>query len=172
MAPRARSELPDDLDLRARMHFEVEDREADIEVVARSVPGELVVVGITNYGVRVFAARQRGRSITVEGAATREYEHLARWTMDALHRSLWIHAPPDGPDAASAPVVAWKWESERVVERLQDGERRREFSRSGASATVSVRYRERAIEIRNPWCGYRVVFVRIDDAGREEPFRE
>jgi hypothetical protein len=149
------------------MRFAVSNRDVHLEVVARSSPEELVVVGITGYGVRIFAARQRGRVITVEDATTRNYEHLARWSMDALHRSLWIQ-PPAG--AGSDRVLSWAWEDEQVVESGKSGTRLREFSRTGTSAVVSVRYRERSVEIRNPWCGYDAVFVVLDEAGdRETP---
>ena len=169
VVPRFRSELSDDLDLRARMHFAVGDREVHLEVVARSSPEELVVVGIASYGARVFAAQQRGRTITVKDAATRKFEYLARWTMDALHRSVWIQAPAD---AGSGSVVRWSWENERVTESVQAGERRREFSRIGASAPVLIRYREQVIEIQNPWCGYHAVFALVSDVSKGESFRE
>jgi hypothetical protein len=151
------------------MHFKVDDRDVHLEVVARSLPEELIVVGIASYGVRVFAAQQRGRRIAVKDAATREFEYLAYWTMDALHRSVWIRPPPD---AGSGSVVRWSLENERVTESVQAGERRREFSRFGASAPVLVRYREQVIEIQNPWCGYHAVFALVDDDGEGEPFRE
>ena len=164
VVPSSRSDLPDDLDLRARMNFKIDDRDVHLDVLARSSPGELVVVGIASYGVRVFAAQQRGRRIAVSDAATREFEHLARWTMDALHRSVWIQAPPD---AGWGPVVRWSWENENVTESVQAGEARREFSRIGASTPVLVQYREHVIEIRNPWCGYHAVFAVVDDVGEE-----
>jgi hypothetical protein len=151
------------------MHFEVDDRNVHLEVVARSSMEELVVVGIASYGIRLFAVQQRERRIAVIDAASREFGHLARWTMDALHRSLWIHAPPG---AGSGPVVRWDWENEEVTEWLQANERRREFSRSSESSPVVVEYREQVIEIRNPWCGYRAVFARVNDSGKEAPVRE
>ncbi len=110
--------------------------------------------------------QQRGRTITVKDAT---HEHLARWTVDALHRSVWIQPPSD---AGSGPVVRWSWENERVTESVQAGERRREFSRFGASAPVLVLYREPVIEIRNPWCGYHAVFALVNDVGKGEPVRE
>lgn len=89
--------------------------------------------------------------------------------MDALHRSPWIHAPSD---AGAGPVVSWSWENERVTESVHAGERRRELSRFGASVPVLIRYRERAVEIRNPWCGYHAVLALVDHVDKEEPFRE
>jgi hypothetical protein len=162
-------ELLEDLDLRARMHFTFDGREVDLEVVARSSREEIVVVGMLNYGIRVFAVHLRDRGITVQDAASREYEYLARWTMDALHRSVWIHPPSN---AGPGPVLSWAWENERVTESVQAGERTREFSRSGASEPVLVRYREQYIEIQNPWCGYHGILALLGNAGDSEPYHE
>ncbi|MBW2377926.1 MAG: DUF3261 domain-containing protein, partial [Deltaproteobacteria bacterium] len=127
--------MPDDIELRGRMHLSMENGEAHFEVVARRVPEELVVVGIAQYGVRLFAVHQRGREIAVEGAPSREFEHLARWTLDALHRAIWISRPSD---PGAGPVVNWSWENESVTEsideplvRLRSHPRRRRHTRAG-----------------------------------------
>jgi hypothetical protein len=149
------------------MRFTIKSEEAHLEVVARRAQGELLVVGIAPYGVRLFAVHQRGREIRVEGASSREFEHLALWTLDALHRSVWIRAPAD---AGSDPVVSWMRENERVTESVVAGVRQREFSRAHTSATVQVHYAAPAaatprIEVLNPWCGYDVVIAVVDSAG-------
>jgi hypothetical protein len=165
VVPVPTGDLPDDVNLRAHMHFSIEDREAHFEVVARRVPEELVVVGIAQYGVRLFAARQRGREIAVEGTPSREFAHLARWTLDALHRAIWI---PTQSDPGAGPVVSWSWENESVKESIHGGRRRREFERSGASEPVVIRYDPLSagagprVEVQNPWCGYAVTFTIID----------
>jgi hypothetical protein len=154
-----------DVELRARMHFSMDDREAHFEVVARRVPEELVLVGIAQHGTRLFAVHQRDREIAVEGAASRESTHLARWTLDALHRAIWITAPSD-PEAAG--VVDWNWENESVTEAIDGGRRTRRFARPDAAAPVVIRYGRPAtesgdrVEIENPWCGYEATFVVFD----------
>ena len=159
----------DDVKLRSRMHFSMKNREAHFEVVARRVSEELVVVGIAQYGVRLFAVRQRGREIVVEGAPSREFAHLARWTLDALHRAIWI-SPPSDPEAG--PVVNWSWENESVMESIDGGQRRREFVYPGASEPVVIRYLSPSaeggnrVEIQNPWCGYEAAFVILDPPER------
>jgi hypothetical protein len=158
-------DLPDDVDLRARMHFTTEGREAHFEVVARLDSEKLVVVGIADYGVRLFAVHQRGREIAVEGAVSREFGQLARWTLDALHRSIWI---PMRSDAEAGPVVSWDWENESVTESIQDGRRWRKFERSDALDPVVIRFDPPSaeagprVEIANPWCGYAVSFTIVD----------
>lgn len=154
-----------DVELRARMHFGVGDREAHFEVVARRVADELVLVGIAPHGIRLFGVHQRGREIAVVGASSRESTHLARWTLDALHRSIWISAPSD-PEAGQ--VVDWNWENESVTESIDSGQRRREFVHPDASAPVVIRYGSPStesgdlVEIENPWCGYAASFVVFD----------
>jgi len=149
VVPVPTGDLPNDVDLRAQMHFSIEGREARFEAVARQVSEELVVVGIAKYGVRLFAVHQRGREIEVEGAPSREFEYLARWTVDALHRAIWI---PTRSDADAGQVVSWSRE-------------RREFARLGTSESVVVRFDTAPtevgyrVEIQNPWCGYEATFV-------------
>jgi len=151
-----------DFELRARMHFGMDDREAHFEVVARRVPEGLVLVGIAQHGTRLFAVRQRGREIAVEAASSRASEHLARWTLDALHRAIWI-SPPSKPEAGG--VVDWTWENERVTESIDGDRRMRKFVYPDAAAPVVIRYgpppTEAAdlVEIENPWCGYTASFV-------------
>jgi hypothetical protein len=162
VVPVPTGDLPDDVDLRAQMYFSIEGREAHFEVVARQVSEELVVVGIAEYGVRLFAVHQRGRDIEVEGAPSRELEHLARWTVDALHRAIWI---PTRSDADAGQVVSWSRERESVKESIHDGRRRREFARLGESEPVVIRFDPASsevgyrVEIQNPWCGYEATFV-------------
>ena len=113
-----------------------------------------VPAGSVVNGVRAFALRQRGVRLEVEGAASASFEHLARWTADALHRSLWIRPPED---AGSGPMVTWERDGEEISESGPDGERRRKFERTGTDEPVIVVIRERVVDVDNPWCGYRAV---------------
>lgn len=165
VAPVSTAELSD-VELRVRMRFTIKSEEAHLEAIARSTEGELWIVGIAAYGIRLFAIHQRGQEIQVEGATSSKFEHLALWTLDALHRSIWIQAPTN---TRAGSVVSWQWENERVTESNVAGERHREFSRARASAPVRVHYSRPAaalrIEIQNPWCGYEAVVAIIDSAG-------
>ena len=154
------------VELRARVHFTIGSEEAHLEAIARSTPEELRIVGIAAYGTRLFAVHQRGREIRVEGASSRKSEFLALWTLDALHRSIWIHTPTT---AGSGPVVSWNRENERVTESIEAGERHREFTRPRASAPVRVRTANSdaaasRFEVQNPWCGYEAVIAVVDSA--------
>lgn len=165
VVPVSSRELPGDLELRARIYFEIGEpgeRDPRVEVVARAAPEGLTVVGIARYGARVFAVRQRERAIEVESATTAAHEHLARWTLDALHRTVWIQPPPDPGIGA---VVSWSREGESVTESREVGKHTRVFSRSGAPEHVLVRYRERGAQVQNPWCGYRATIAFLDAPG-------
>jgi hypothetical protein len=169
VVPVSVGDLPDDVDLRARMRFSVEGRETHFEVIARRVFEELVVVGIAQSGVRLFAAHQRGREIALEGTLSRKSAHLARWTLDALHRALWISPPPD---AGAGLVVNWSWESEIVTESIDGEQRRRNFVRLDESDSVLIRYLSPAaeagdrVEIQNFRCGYEATFVVVETSER------
>jgi hypothetical protein len=159
----------EDVELRARMHFSMNGRKAHFEVIARRVPEELLVVGIAQHGVRLFAVHQRGREIVVGEASSRKYTHLALWALDALHRAIWISAPSD---RGTGPVVDWSWENESVTESIGSGQRRREFTHPDASDSVVIYYaspsaeRGDHVEIQNPWCGYEARFVVFDTPKR------
>lgn len=166
VAPVPTAELSD-VELRAHMRFTTKSEEAHFEAIARSTQGELRIVGIASYGIRLFAIHQRGQEIRVEGALSPKFEQLALWTLDALHRSIWIQAPTNAGDS---PVVSWQRENERVTESNEVADHHREFSRDRASARVRVRYSTPAaasrIEIQNPWCGYEAAFVILDPPER------
>jgi hypothetical protein len=159
----------EDVELRARMNFSVEGRRSQFGVIARGAPEELVVVGIAQHGTRLFAVHQRGREIAVEGTSSRKFSYLALWTVDALHRAVWIPAPSQ---SGAGAVVDWSWENEYVTESVVGRQRRREFTHPGASDAVSIIYASPSmtsgnrIEIQNPWCGYESRFVILDTPER------
>ena len=108
----------------------------------------------------------------MEGAPSRKFAHLARWTLDALHRAIWISTPSD-PGAGS--VVNWSWENESVMESTDGRQRRREFVYPDASDRVVIRYLSPSaeagdrVEIQNPWCGYEASFIVVDTLERAIP---
>lgn len=178
MVPVATSALPQGLLLRSRVRLVGRGRELRLEVVAQATPEELVVVGLTPFGMRLFAVRQRGQELSTETLSEREFGRAALWVVDALHRIYWIHRPE-----ASAPgdPRSWEREGERVSDWLEAGHlRRREFARAGAdpaSARVSIDYPGTSggvvaagsgigagISIDNPWCGYEAVWVTLEAA--------
>ena len=155
--------------LRARMSIGDGHRELQLEVIAQLAPDDLVVVGLAPHGTRLFAVRQRGQELTVEGVSSLEMKYVALWVMDALHRGLWIEPPAD---SRLADRTSWNWHGERVLEARQNGHRRREYRRLDERtdvAPVVIDYREAAesgeesgFEIRNAWCGYEAVLVGLD----------
>lgn len=94
----------------ARVQLRVQDRTIRLELVTQVRPEEIVVVGLAGYGVRLFTIRQTGQALAVEGAASPELEFVARWLMDALHRSFWIE--PSARDSSGAGL----WGEERVLD--------------------------------------------------------
>jgi hypothetical protein len=167
VVPASTFDLPADLVLRARMKLTAGDQSVRLETVAQSVDDGLVVVGISNYGVRLFAVEQSGRELSIETVDSRNLEVIARWVMDALHRIYWIQ-PPAGDAGGSRRE--WSWAEETVIESRTPSGRRREFVRGSgdsASARVTIDYPDEAgsgVEIRNPACGYEARVIALDTA--------
>jgi len=156
--------------LRARMELRIGDEEIHLEVITENRPEELVVVALARFGVRLFAIRQRGVQVFVEGASTEELDRVAIWTLDALHRVYWIEAPQDSSE------IQWRRAGEEIRETRANGLRHREFSLSpsdDATRRVTIDYarstatseaRSGGVSIRNPWCGYEAAIVPIGSA--------
>jgi len=171
VVPVSSMDIPASTQLRARMRIGVGDRVLGLEVIARKGPEELVVAGLAPHGTRLFALRQRGRDIEIDGTSSRQMKYLSLWVMDALHRGLWIE-PAAGSRREEG--ASWTWEGEHVVEVRRDGHWRREFRSTGNAtnvAPVAIEYRdepdvggESGFEIRNAWCGYEAVIVLLDEA--------
>lgn len=168
-------ELPAELSFRARSRFEVRDQTLRVELVARSESDRLVVLGLTDYGVRLFAAEQRGRELSIDGGSRRE-RVLAGFAMDALHRAFWIQPPedatPDPEQSAAQPEasVSWDWGDERVRQTRgpTGGRRRYESTQESVVATIdyprsgtagSADGTQAGVVVRNVRCGYEAVIV-------------
>lgn len=155
--------------LRARARFEVGERTFGLELAADAEDGELVVVGLSRFGMRLFSVVQRGREVAVEPPPSPALAPPPLAVLDALHRAFWIGAPGE---LAPAPRRSWRWAGERVEERMRGGRVvHRAFTREDAGAapgevTIDYAWPQGAaaaseITIVNPWCGYRAVLVRI-----------
>ena len=165
VVPVSSSELPENADLRARMQIRSGETGIGLEVVAHVESGELVVIGLSPYGVRLFAVHQREREFEVETAgSSARLRVLAYWVMDALHRAYWV-APASGRPGG-APQPGFVWAGERVLESERGGQRRRVFRRAGSDSAVpgvTIDYSRppcpgRAV-IDNRWCGYEAVMA-------------
>lgn len=166
--------LADHAGLRVRMRLHAQDHEVNLEVVARRLPDRLALVGLTPYGIRLFAVTQEEGptepKIEADSVALRR---LAVFVMDALHRVFWI-----GPDVAGAGTTdgaAFAWGTERVEEAVgPDGRRRRLFRdhRSPADAGVTIDYPSPSaavgttIEVVNDWCGYEAIIAPFESTGQ------
>ena len=159
--PVARATLPKNLSFRARMRLGIGKEEVSLEVIARSTPEELVVVGIAPFGMRLFELRQRDQRFMVDSSASAEASGLALYAADALTRAYWIQPP--------ANSYTWDRNGEQITDSLRDGERRRIYRRLGqptGSHEITIDYAGATgpgtapdARIENPWCGYRAMIV-------------
>jgi hypothetical protein len=156
--------------LRVRLRLRVRGEEVATEIVVERRDGELIVVGLAQYGTRLFTVRQRDVGSEVEtrvrDASSRELEQVALWVMDALHRVYWIHPPTDLREDGHE---SFERAGERVVSTREEGTLRREIAlEDPAAGRVTIEYPDAAagplakrVAIRNPWCGYEAVMVLI-----------
>lgn len=162
------SALPAEMNLRARMRVVAASREVGFDVVVqRSVDAEeLRVVGLALPGTRLFALRQVGRDFILPPETDRVMRSLAAWTMDALHRGLFV-APPS--TVSTAGPIRWRYAGEMVEQEHTEDSWTRTFRPSAGkrnAPVISIEYRpdpdgSRAEEytIQNPECGYEAIVV-------------
>lgn len=72
--------------LRAHVRLVSGENDMRLDVVVRMNSDELVVVGLTHYGVRLFVVRQQGESVRVEDTLSADHEIVAVQVLDALRR--------------------------------------------------------------------------------------
>ena len=165
--PMSVAELADALPLRVQMHLSGGESASGLEAVASFESGELVVIGLGPFGMRLFVIRQPNGAPHVEERASSRLGPPPLWVFDALHRIFWIRAP--GGSASNG----WEHGGERVAEGRQGGRRWRRFARPGRGGEgVVIEYPGEAesgsrasITIRNPWCGYEGRVVALEGPG-------
>jgi len=165
------------LPLRAQIRFEDMGAGAGVEVVAAFEAGELIVVGLGSYGVRLFSIQQSGGAPRVESTPWTRAGPPPFWVFDVLQRVFWIE-PPAGFERGDQAV--WQHGRERVVEVLGAGDHQRRFSRGrDGEKEVVVEYAADAnlggaqvVTIYNPWCGYTGHVVALSSGATGEMERE
>ena len=87
--------------LRAHVRFVSGHSDHQLDMVVRKRAGELVLVALTHYGMRLFVVRQEGPKVLVEGALSGENKRVAILVSDALRRAF--ESPATSPSVAGAP---------------------------------------------------------------------
>ena len=86
-----RAETP----LRAHVRLVSGENDLRLDVVARTNEEELVVVGLTHYGVKIFVVRQRDDVVRIEETISQSDESLATKVLYALRHGLTTPAVTD-----------------------------------------------------------------------------
>lgn len=91
-----------------RAHVRVLSGESDhrLDMVVRKKADELVLVGLTHYGMRLFIVRQEGFKVRVEGAHSEEQERTAIHVADALQRAFAERSAGSGV-GGTAPAIRY-----------------------------------------------------------------
>ena len=118
-----------------RAHVRILSGRSDhqLDMVVRKRADELVLVGLTHYGMRLFVVRQEGPKIRIEGALSEEHERTAIQAADALRRAF------EGP--STAPAVGG---TPRAIRYASSD-------------------RNPGSDIRGSECGYQASVVRVSD---------
>lgn len=172
VVPVASQLLGDEANLRAQIEIRSHGKRVGFDIVARAHQDQLIVVGLSPTGARLFAVRQIDRDFQVEPTPSPMLRHVALWVVDALYRSHWI----EPASAVQADTVRdTEWAGETLRESRSGDRRRREFIRTDpapAVVGVTINYspppatdRSGRIEIQNEWCGYDASIVILDEEG-------
>ena len=119
--------------LRAHVRLISGDSDQQLEMVVRKRAGELVLVGLTHYGMKLFVVRQEGSNIRIEGALSGEHERMAGQAADALRRAF--EGPSTAPSVGGMP---------RAIRYASSN-------------------RNPGSDIRESECGYRASVARVSD---------
>lgn len=119
--------------LRAHVRLVSDNSDHQLDMVVRKRADELVLVGLTHYGMRLFVVRQKGSKILVEGALSGEHKRVAVQAADALRRAF--EGPFPAPSAGGVPRAIRYASSDRNP----------------------------GSDIRESECGYRASVVRVSD---------
>jgi len=136
----ASEEISDDFLMRNRLRFRLRDQVRSFDLVVQVHCGEVVVIGLTPLGTRLFAIRQQGRRIQVEDEPEGGWRLAPEEILLDVHRILLYPLAdpplPDGVHAASIgePAIQERWRGGRLMTRtIADVSGRR-------SAIAVVRY--------------------------------
>jgi hypothetical protein len=139
------------------------DETRRLETALESSCGELRLVALTPFGLRLFSAVQRGSEIEVEAFAGAALPFSPEHVVRDIERTFFRSPPPASPDA-ERPV---RRGDERIDETWQQGRLRSRAIRpadDAASEPVVIDYRgaflldgvPERVELANPRFGYRL----------------
>jgi hypothetical protein len=149
-----------DFFLRQSVTVRFDEEERRFEVALQSRCGELRLVGMTPFGVRLFSAVRRDGAIEVETLGGRPLPFAPEHVLRDVERTFFRSAAPDADGERRL-----EWSGESVTETWRDGalESRRILVRDpGDTGPISIEYSgplaaggiPAHVELANPHFGY------------------
>lgn len=140
--------LSPEISMRQRLRFIAGERDGEIDAVVQLTCGELVVVGLTPIGTRLFTIRQTGRDVDARLMLPGDWPFEPERVLLSLQRSMLLPLPrpPEAGAVDEADPGIWlgrtpfeialeeRWLAGRVVER------RVHEARASGPATIEIRY--------------------------------
>jgi hypothetical protein len=109
--------------MRQRLHFRFQEQEGSLQSVVQVSCGEVVVIGLSPLGTRLFTIRQSGLVVSVEPASNKDWPFPPERILLDVHRTFFYplaHAPvPDGDQKGQVAgiQVIDEWKNGRLLKR-------------------------------------------------------
>jgi hypothetical protein len=116
-------EIPGNFLMRQNLRFAAGDREGSLEVVVQKHCDEILVIGLTSFGSRVFTIRQHGTEVSAESHVSGTWPFSPENVLIDIHRVYFLPTPSPPPTDGlreirrGSELVTERWISASLVER-------------------------------------------------------
>jgi hypothetical protein len=116
-------EIPGNFLMRQNLRFVAGDREGSLEVVIQKHCAEILVIGLTPFGSRVFTIRQHGTEVSAESHLPGTWPFPPQNVLIDIHRVYFLPTPSPPPKDGlrevrrGSELVTERWISASLVER-------------------------------------------------------
>jgi hypothetical protein len=116
-------EIPGNFLMRQNLRFAAGDRKGSLEVVVQKHCAEILVIGLTSFGSRVFTIRQHGTEVSAESHFPGTWPFPPQNVLMDIHRVYFLPIPSPPPADGlrefrhGSELVTERWVSSRLVER-------------------------------------------------------
>ncbi len=100
-------EIPGNFLMRQNLRFRVGDSEGSLEVVVQKYCTEILVIGLTSFGSRVFTIRQQGTEVSAESHVPGEWPFPPQNVLMDIHRVYFLPIPSPPPHGWPARGSPW-----------------------------------------------------------------
>jgi hypothetical protein len=116
-------EIPGNFLMRQNLRFAAGGREGSLEVVIQKHCAEILVIGLTSFGSRVFTIRQHGTEVSAESQLPGTWPFPPQNVLIDIHRVYFLPIPSPPPTDGlrevrrGSELITERWISASLVER-------------------------------------------------------